>query len=342
LVGKHYIRIKQKGEDKLSKLTVVSDLPVLPEQVGQIEAVLKPQGGRFINGLKELGGQDLQQILNETEIMYVRELKSENIKTASQLKWMHIPWVGVNAVLADQAVVNSPATLTNGAGVIAASVADQVLAFILNFSRQMPVLWEAQKRKEWAWKAVREKADELTGQTCGIIGYGKIGTEIGKRAKAFGMRVIATRSNPQAPAEYLDLALSNDQLPELLAQSDFLVVTAPLTPETKGLLGKAEFEQMKRSAILINIARGQLVKEQELIEALQAGIIAGAGLDVFEKEPLPASSPLWEMENVILTPHSAGIFQKVEKNSFDFFLQQLQRYIRGEKLKNIVDKQKGY
>ncbi len=327
----------------MSKLTVVSDQPVSPEQVGQIEAVLKPQGGCFINGLKELSGQELEQILSEADVIYLREGRTiEKFKEAANLKWMHIPWVGVNMVLADQAVVNSPAVLTNGAGIISASVADQVLAFILNFSRQMPLQWEAQKRKEWSWKELRGRMDVLTDQTCGIIGYGNIGTDIGKRAKAFGMRVIATRSNPQAPAEYLDLALSNEQLPELLAQSDFVVVTAPLTPETKGMIGKAQFEQMKPTAILINIARGQLVKEQELIEALQAGIIAGAGLDVFEKEPLPASSPLWELENVILTPHSAGIFQRLDQNSFDFFLKQLQRYVSGEKLKNIVDKQRGY
>lgn len=328
----------------MSKLTVVSDQTVAPEQAGQVEEMLKPQGGRFINGLKELSDQEVQQTLKETEVMYVRDPRAERFKTASNLKWMHIPWVGVNLVLADQAVVNSPVILTNGAGVIAASVADQVMAFILNFSRQMPFQWEAQKRKEWSWKELNAlgQLDELTGQTCGIIGYGKIGTEIGKRAKAFGMRVIATRSNPQAPAEYLDQALSNEQLPELLAQSDFVVVTAPLTPETKGLLGKAQFEQMKRSAILVNIARGQLVKEQELVEALRAETIAGAGLDVFEQEPLPASSPLWELDNVILTPHSAGMFKRLEQNSFKFFVAQLQRYIKGEELKNIVDKKRGY
>jgi phosphoglycerate dehydrogenase-like enzyme len=216
------------------------------------------------------------------------------------------------------------------------------LAFILNFARQMPLQWEAQKRKEWSHNNVQGRAEELTDQTCGIIGYGNIGTEIGKRAKAFGMRVIATRSNPQAPSEYVDEVLSNEQLPELLAQSDYVVVTAPLTAQTKGMLGKTQFEQMKPSAVLINIARGQLVKEQELIEALQVGTIAGAGLDVFEKEPLPESSPLWELENVILTPHSAGIFSRLEKNSFNFFLAQLQRFIKGEELKNIVDKQRGY
>jgi phosphoglycerate dehydrogenase-like enzyme len=327
---------------KLSNLTVVSDLAISPEQAGQIEGILKPQGGRFINGLKGRDDREVERILQETEVMYVHNPRSAKFKAASNLKWMHIPWVGVNILLNDPVLVNSPVILTNGAGVIASSVADQVLAFILNFSRQMPLQWEAQKRKEWNRHEVEGRADQLAGQTCGLIGYGNIGTEIGKRAKAFGMRVIATRANPQAPAEYLDLALSNEQLPELLAQSDFVVVTAPLTPETNGLLGKVQFEQMKRTAVLINIARGQLVKEQELIDALQAGIIGGAGLDVFEKEPLPPSSPLWEMENVILTPHSAGIFHRLDQNSGNFFIEQLQRYVKGEKLKNIVDKQRGY
>jgi phosphoglycerate dehydrogenase-like enzyme len=327
---------------KLSNLTVVSDLAISPEQAGQIEGILKPQGGHFINGLKGRDDQEVERILQETDVMYVHNPRSAKFKAASNLKWMHIPWVGVNLLLTDPVLVNSPVILTNGAGVIASSVADQVLAYILNFSRQMPLQWEAQKRKEWNRDQVEGRADELADQTCGIIGYGNIGTEIGKRAKAFGMRVIATRTNPQAPAEYLDLALSNEQLPKLLAQSDFVVVTAPLTPETNGLLGKAQFEQMKRTAVLINIARGQLVKEQELIEALQAGTIGGAGLDVFEKEPLPPSSPLWEMENVILTPHSAGIFHRLDKNSDKFFIEQLQRYVKGEKLKNIVDKQRGY
>lgn len=326
----------------MSKLTVVSDLPILPEQAGQIEEALKPQGGRFINGLKGLDEAEIHQILSETEVMFIRNPRSGRFKAAPNLKWMHIPWVGVNQLLTDQTLVNSPVVMTNGAGVIAASVADQVLAFILNFSRQMPFQWEAQKRKDWGWKTLPDRVDELNGQTCGIIGYGNIGTEIGKRAQAFGMRVIATRSNPQAPAEYLDLALSNEQLPELLAQSDFVVVTAPLTPETNGLLGKAQFEQMKRTAVLINIARGQLVKEPELIEALQAGTISGAGLDVFEKEPLPASSPLWELQNVILTPHSAGLYKRLDLNSAKFFVEQLRRYLKGEKLKNIVDKKRGY
>lgn len=326
----------------MSKLTVVAETPVTAEQAARIEELLQPHDGRFVNGLKDLEGQELARTLAETDIMFVRQLKSENVKAASQLKWLHIPWVGVNMALADPAIRDSQAIMTNGAGIIGAVVADQTMAFILAFARQLPLLFESQKRKEWNQRGTVGKADTLENKTCGIIGYGNIGTEIGKRCKGFGMRVVATRTNPQAPSEYADEVLSNEQLPELLAQSDYVVVTAPLTPQTKGLLGKEEFKQMKRSAVLVNIARGQLIKEDEMIEALRDGTIAGAGLDVFEKEPLPTESPLWEMENVIVTPHSGGVFEKLEENSFNFFYEQLERYLKGEKLKNIVDKQRGY
>lgn len=326
----------------MNDFTVVSDHSVTPEQVEKVEAVLKPHGGRFINGALDLDEQEKKKALEGADVIYLRHGTPDTIKAAPNLKWFHQPWVGVNMLLADPEVVNNPAILTNGAGIIAAPVADLVLAYILGFARQMPYQWEAQKRGVWDRKGLESISDELTDKVCGVIGYGKIGTEVGKRAKAFGMRVIATRSHPERPAEYLDQALSNDQLPELLAQSDYVVVTAPSTPATRGLLGKTEFGQMKRSAILINIARGSLIKEQELIEALKDGTIAGAGLDVFEKEPLPASSPLWGLPNVLLTPHSGGIFQKLETNSFNFFIEQLERYLKGEKLKNIVDKKAGY
>ncbi|MBN9388870.1 MAG: D-2-hydroxyacid dehydrogenase [Chloroflexi bacterium] len=326
----------------MNNITVVSDLPVTPEQAKQLEMLLKPFEGRFVNGLEDANEQQKNQVLAGTDVLYVRHPRPEIIKAAPHLKWAHQPWVGVNMLLVDQEVVNSPFILTNGAGIIAAPVADLVLAYILSFARQMPYQWEAQKRREWDRRGLENISDELAGKICGVIGYGKIGTEIGKRAQAFGMRVIATRTHPERPAQYLDQAFSNDQLPELLAQSDYVVVTAPSTPATRGLLGKAEFEQMKKSAILINIARGQLIKEQELVEALQNGTIAGAGLDVFEKEPLPSTSPLWDLPNVLLTPHSGGIFQKLDVNSFKFFYEQLERFLKGEELQNIVDKKAGY
>lgn len=326
----------------MSKLTVVAEVSVKPEQAARIEELLKPSDGRFVNGLNNLEGPELAETLAQADVMFVRQFRSENIKAAPQLKWLHFPWVGINMALADPNIRGSQAIITNGAGIIGAVVADQTMAFILAFARQLPYLHEAQKRKEWNQQSVVGKADTLEDKTVGIIGYGNIGTDIGKRCKGFGMRVIATRTNPDAPSEYADDVLSNEQLPELLAQSDYVVVTAPLTEQTRGMLGKKEFKLMKPTAVLINIARGQLIKEAEMIEALRDGTIAGAGLDVFEKEPLPTELPLWEMENVIVTPHSGGVFEKLEENSFNFFAKQLERYLKGEKLKNIVDKQRGY
>lgn len=323
----------------MSQVTVVTDVTFSAELAEQVAQIVRPHGAVFINGLKN----DNEAELAKADAMYITNLTAERFRAATSLKWIHSPWVGVNRWLAIEEVVNSSVILTNGSGVIAGSVADQVLAFMLGLSRQMPQQWAAQQQKHWSAGAdFTKKMDELAGQTVGLVGYGAIGREIGRRAKAFGMSVIATRTNPGTPAEFLDQAFASEDLPQLLAASDWLVVTAPLTPQTDGMLGAAQFAQMKPTAYLINIARGQLVKEAELIEALQEGRIAGAGLDVFEREPLPAESPLWELPNVLITPHTAGIFQKLFPRSVEFFCANLRRYLAGEPLENVVDKQRGY
>ncbi len=348
----------------MSQITVVSDISLPGPLAAEIEKVLEPSGGRFINGLKfeqenkpndmerqvTSGGQnratevEAASILPQADIIYASDLKAEQFRAATKLKWIHVPFVGVNRLLNIKELVESEVVVTNGRGVIARSVADQVLAFILCFSRAMPQHWAAQGRGEWAHGPLRELGliDELHGQTVGLIGYGEIGREIGRRAKAFGMRVIATRHNVKAEAHFLDEAFTTDQLPELLAQSDFVVVTAPLTPQTRGMLGAAELALMKPGAYLINIARGPLVREAELIEVLQKGQIAGAGLDVFEREPLSPDSPLWKLPNVIITPHTAGLFKRLLPRVVEFFCTNLDNYLKGEPLKNVVDKKRGY
>lgn len=316
-----------------------------PALVAKVEEVLKPFNGKLLNGLKpEQAGEAIETRLAQAEVMYCSDMTAERFLAAKKLDWIHIPFVGVNRLLAIKELVESQVTVTNGRGVIASSVADQVLAFVLDFARQMPQQWAAQQRGEWVHVKMRDSGlvDELAGKTMGIIGYGEIGREIGKRAKAFDMRVIATRNNIAAQAPYLDQALPTEKLPELLAHADFVVVTAPLTPETKGMIGAAELALMKPSAYLINIARGQLVKEAELIEVLTAGKIAGAGLDVFEQEPLPADSPLWKLPNVLLTPHTAGLFKRMLPRMVEFFCVNLGHYLNDEPLENIVDKKRGY
>ncbi len=327
----------------MSRVTIVSDIAFAPELVAQIEEVLKPYAGRLVTAPGSGGDNtDFETALSEAQAMYATNLTPERFRAAQAMQWVHCPWAGVNGLLTIEDLVKSPVVLTNGSGVIAASVADQVLAFMLGFSRQMPLQYLAQQRGEWGHKELRGKLDELAGKTAGLVGYGRIGSEISRRAKAFGMRVIATRNNPTAPADDLDLALSTEQLPQLLAESDYVIVTVPLTPQTHGMIGAEQFALMKPRAILINIGRGQLIKEQEMIEALQSGRLAGAGLDVFEQEPLPPDSPLWKLPNVLITPHTAGLFQGLVARSVSFFCENLQHYLKGEPLENQVDKERGY
>ncbi len=329
----------------MSKITVVADTPIPAPQQAQVEAVLAPYDGRFVNGLpRDNQDEKTRQLLAQAEVMYIYGMSAERLRLATRLKWMHLPFVGVNRLLAVPEVAQSEITLTNARGIIARPVADQVLAFMLSFARQLRPQWEAQSRHEWFFGSMRDggKIDQLADQTLGLIGYGEIGQHIAKRAKAFDMRVIATRTNPKPGAPYLDEALSQAELPRLLAEADFVIVTAPLTPQTAGMLGREQFAQMKPSAYLINIARGPLVRQAELVEALRAGQIAGAGLDVFEQEPLPADSPLWDLPNVLITPHTAGMFKRLEADTVAFFCQNLERYLKGEPLENVVDKERGY
>jgi phosphoglycerate dehydrogenase-like enzyme len=182
----------------------------------------------------------------------------------------------------------------------------------------------------------------VRGKTLGLIGYGAIGEAIARRARAFGMRVVVVRrSADQRPPE-LDAIYRPEELPALLAESDFVVLALPLTEATRDSFGAAELELMKPGAYLINIARGAIVRQQELIAALRAGTIAGAALDVFETEPLPEDSPLWEMENVIVTPHSAGGFEGFGAAVVDLFLENVGRWVAGRELLNRVEPDAGY
>lgn len=275
----------------------------------------------------------------DTEIFYGGYLPPEQFELARQLKWVQVPFAGVNRLLSYRQIVESDITVTNSVGVSAPAIADQVLAYMLIFSRRLHDQFRTQQSKEWKHY---DKLLELNGRTVGIIGHGNIGREVAKRARAFGMRVIATKHNTQGDYPELDLVLPSNQLNRLLTESDYVVMCVPLTLETQGMLGRAEFELMKPDAIFINIARGQVIKEAELINVLREKRIGGAALDVAEKEPLPAESPLWEMENVIVTPHSSGNFENFMPRSVELFCRNLQRYMNHEPLLNLVDKHRGY
>jgi len=289
-----------------------------------------PRPGRPSGNLKEIA---------EAEIFFGGYIPPEQFAAAKKLKWIQVPFAGVNRLLTVGEIIESEVIVTNAAGIMAPAMADQIMGYVIGFSRRLPEQWQLQQRKEWGRL---DRLFELAGQTLGIIGHGRIGIELAKRARAFGMRVIATKTNPAGDYPELDLVLPSRELPRLLAEADYVVMCVPLTPQTQGMLGRAEFEQMKSTAYFINIARGQVVKEAELIEILREKRIGGAALDVFEQEPLPATSPFWEMENVIVTPHSSGNFEGFITRSVELFCKNLERYFEGQPLINLVDKKRGY
>ena len=228
--------------------------------------------------------------------------------------------------------------LASAAGVNAEAVAQHAMALMLALRRRLPEARDNQHRRHWRGMiseiAVRE--DQLDGKTLLVIGLGRIGTRLAQLGKAFGMRVIATRRNPAAGAAGVDAVAGNDRLHEMLEQADIVALTCPLTPETENLIDAAALAAMRPTAHLVNVARGRIVDEPALIRALQEGRIAAAALDVTVEEPLPPSSPLWSMPNVLITPHTAGETQSYEDGVIDILLENLQRLRRGEPLRNQV------
>jgi len=183
----------------------------------------------------------------------------------------------------------------------------------------------------------------LEEKSLGIIGLGHIGRELARRARCFGMKIIAVKKHiPPTEIEGVDKLLPEEDLPVLLRESDYAVICVPLTKQTWGLIGEKELRLMKSTAFLINVARGKIVKQDELIKALREGIIAGAALDVIEKEPLPKNSPLWYMDNVIITPHVAGVFPGFWVKNVNLFVDNYRRFVQGEELINIVNKREGF
>jgi phosphoglycerate dehydrogenase-like enzyme len=326
-------------------MTILSGYYLDESENGRIAQAIAPMGGRLIYGPEELQARiDLvEEHIAEADILLGGRLTEGQWGRAGKLKWIHVPWAGVNSLLTFDAIRNSPIPITNSSGVMSDSVADQAMGLILMLNRDLHAQVRAQERRQWSrYELESPKRQILRGKTIGIAGYGAIGREIALRARGFGMRVAALRQDLSNRPPEVDALYSPDQLHSLLEVSDVVVIALPLTERTTGLFGAEEFRRMKRSAYLVNIARGAVVNEGELIEALRSGEIAGAGLDVFQKEPLPEDSPFWEMENVVVTPHSAGGYRGFRDAVVDLFLENLRRYNAGQPLLNLVRKEEGY
>lgn len=288
--------------------------------------------------------RDLEREIVDAEILVSWSLKPSQLQAAKQLRWIHSTAAGVAQLLFPE-MLASPVTLTNASAVMAEPVAEHTVAMILALAKRVPSAVRFQQQALWGQAHIYAEQPppmELSGATLGIVGLGAIGRELVKRIRPMGMRVVAVKRDPTQGHEWADVVFGPDRLRDLLAESDFVVLAAPEAPATRGLIGAAELAAMKKTAYLINIARGSLIDEAALIDALQQGRIAGAGLDVTSIEPLPPESPLWSAPNLLITHHLAACTERLWRRQFDVLAGNLERHLAGQPLRNVVNKAAGY
>lgn len=294
---------------------------------------------------------------HQTDALYCF-MPPRDLSCAPHLKWVQLHLAGVN-MLYDHPIYQTDIPLTTTSGVHAASAAEYVFTTLLALAHRVPRMIEWQHKGTWPLDEQRWPLfvpSEVRGANSGIIGYGSIGREVARIAKTFAMRVLVTKRDITKKRDegyrlpgtgdpdgaLPDAWFAPARLHDLLAQSDFIVMCAPLTRETEHMLGETEFGTMKSSAYFINVGRGATVDEAALARALVEKRIAGAALDVFAQEPLPSDSPLYQLDNVILSPHVSGFIPSYDEKCTDLFAENLRRYLNGEPLMNLVDRQKGY
>ena len=290
---------------------------------------------------EEMEWEQVKESAQQADVAF-GSIRKNWIKDLPNLRWNQLISAGADRLVLDTPeLVERDLILTNSSGVHAIPISEHIFALMLTLSRN--ILGSIRKQIKHQWLERRSRVGwELNNATMGLIGVGQIGQMTAKKAKMMDMKVLGLRRNPKLSAPFVDKILGPDGLMDLLKSSDWVVITAPLTAETRGMIGEDEFRAMKKSACIINIARGPIIQEKALIRALKAGWIAGAGLDVFETEPLPESSPLWDLENVVITHHAAGTSPHHLDRRITIFLENLKRYQAGDALINVVDKQLGY
>ena len=269
-------------------------------------------------------------------------VSSADLEKASRLRWLQTGGAGVESVLSP-ALAEQGILVTNASGVHAINIAEHVMAMMLYFARGFPVLVRHQLRREWKDNPVRSRVFELAGQRLLVVGLGDIGIALSDRAAAFGMEVFGVRRRPDQPAPPSVRRVGTiEALPDLLPSVDHVAICLPLTPRTAGLFERRMLARMQTSSYLYNIGRGGVILTQDLVDALEAGRLAGAGLDVTDPEPLPESSPLWGMENVLITAHTSGGTPHYWDRALELFEDNIDRFISGRPLRNVVNLSEGY
>jgi phosphoglycerate dehydrogenase-like enzyme len=317
-------------------MKILIHYPFTPEQIETLQQVAARAGHEAIHTNDDA---EAERLAPEIEVI-LGWFKPPVCAQATKLRWIQSFSTGMEKFLFPEIIERDEVQISNVAGLYASQGAEHAWALLLALTRGITTSWDNMKRKHWGGGA----NVELAGTTLGLIGLGGFGIEMAKRAQGYNMTILAIDPvRTDKPAYVAELKPTNQaNLHDLLRRSDVVMTACPLTQETYHLISTAEFAVMKPSAYLINVTRGGIIDEPALIEALKNGQIAGAGLDVTEKEPLAPDNPLWEAPNLILTPHRAGASQHRPRMVFEFFLQNLERYLNGEKPLNVIDKRRGF
>ncbi len=316
-------------------MRIVLCYPAEPKHLEQIAAVV-PHAE-----VVDAGQERIAEEILEADVFCghakVHPVPWDEVVRRGRLRWIQSSAAGMDHCLVPS-VVESAIIVSSASGVLADQVAEQTLALTLGLLRSLPTFFRAQQKKEF----IRRPTHDLHRATIGIVGFGGNGRRLADVLRVFKGRILATDMFPSDKPDYVEALWGADRLHDLLAQSDIVILAAPLTSTTRGMIDARALACMKRGAILINVARGPLVVESALVEALESGHLAGAGVDVTEQEPLPPSSPLWDLPSVIITPHVGGQSATRIDDMTNFFCENLRRWLSGEPLLNLIDKRLGF
>ena len=286
----------------------------------------------------------LPEELPDTDIFVGYSLRAKQLKDAKKLKWLHSTAAGVAQLMYPE-LRDSGILVTNPSGVFSVPMAEHTMGLLLALARNFPDSVRQQDRANWSQQELWDKPQhlaEVNGQVLLIVGYGSIGRELAKRAKAFEMRVWGVTRSGEGDGEHVERIFPASKLHEALPEADYVVIAAPETAETKHLIGAAELAKMRRGARLINVGRGSLLDVEALIRALESGTLGGAAIDVAQTEPLPGDSPLWKAPNLFITPHTSALSDRLWKRQTSLLVELLERWFDGRDMSNRVDLKRGY
>jgi len=285
----------------------------------------------------DLNRNIIEKNLGNSDVLVVGHFDRSILEKAKKLRWVHCTSAGVNKLLFPE-FIKSKVIFTNSKGIHPIPITEHVFAAILCFQRRFKEHIQNQLKLKWKY----ERSEELYGKTIGIVGVGEIGKRIAEIGKAFGCHIVGVKRTVKGKIKNVDELYSVKEIDKLLRKSDYVVLCLPSTEKTKNMFDMNKFQTMKKNSVLVNIGRGDAIKDEDLILALRKKIIAGAALDVFREEPLPKDSPYYHLENVLITPHHSGSTLKYDERSIKIFCENLKNFLNEEKLKTEVDKREGY